>query len=68
MGFFLLFTGRVALSLHSGSRRHGIQSANYYTHFSLLRTLEGGFGLPCLNHACDSKSAVMSDLFGRDQD
>jgi len=21
-------------------------------------------GLPCLNHACDSTTAVMSDLFG----
>jgi hypothetical protein len=35
-----------------------------YDHFSLLRTLEAGFGLPCLNHACDSTSLVMNDLFG----
>jgi hypothetical protein len=47
---------------------HGVQSGKYYTHFSLLRTLEGGFRLPCLNHACDSTSATMSDLFGRDDD
>jgi hypothetical protein len=45
---------------------HGVQSSKYYTHFSLLRTLEGGFRLPCLNHACDSSTATMSDLFGRD--
>jgi hypothetical protein len=26
--------------------------------------IEGGLGLPCLNHACDSTVSVMSDLFG----
>ncbi len=48
----------------------GIQSNNFYTHFSLLRTIEGGLGLPCLNHACDSNTKVMSDLFaaGKDND
>jgi len=39
------------------------QSANFYTHFSLLKSLEAGFDLPCLNHACDSNVRVMSDLF-----
>src|SRR5205807_1866624 len=33
---------------------HGVQDAQFYTHFSLLKTLEGAFGLPCLNHACDA--------------
>ncbi len=47
---------------------HGVQSNKYYTHFSLLRTLEGAFHLPCLNHACDSSSKVMSDLLGGDRD
>jgi hypothetical protein len=42
----------------------GVTSANFYTHFSLLRTFEGGFGLPCLNHACDGNTQAMSDLFG----
>lgn len=42
---------------------HGVKSAKYYDHFSLLKTLEGGLGLPCLNHACDNKENVMSDLF-----
>ena len=36
----------------------------YYTHFSLLKTVETALGLPCLNHACDASTAVMSDLFG----
>jgi len=42
---------------------HGKHSATYYTHFSLLATIESGFGLPCLNHACDKSSTVMNDLF-----
>jgi hypothetical protein len=47
---------------------HGVESAQRYTHFSLLKTIEGGFGLPCLNHACDDNAKVMSDLFARDHD
>jgi hypothetical protein len=41
----------------------GVRSTKPYTHFSLLKTLEAGFGLPCLNHACDAGVSVMSDLF-----
>ncbi|MFZ1130335.1 MAG: alkaline phosphatase family protein [Terriglobales bacterium] len=41
---------------------HGQQSSQFYTHFSLLRSIEGGFGLPCLNHACDSNTNTISDL------
>jgi phosphatidylinositol-3-phosphatase len=43
---------------------HGQQSGTFYTHFSLLRTIEGGLKLPCLNHACDTTTNTMSDLFG----
>jgi hypothetical protein len=42
---------------------HGVQSGQFYTHFSLLKSIEGGIGLPCLNHACDEKVSVMGDLF-----
>jgi phosphatidylinositol-3-phosphatase len=42
---------------------HGLISDHYYTHFSLLRTIEGGLGLPCLNHACDGSTNTMTDLF-----
>ena len=45
--------------------RVGVQSKTYYNSFSLLRSLEAGFGLPCLNHACDPGVSVMSDLFGQ---
>lgn len=43
---------------------HGLQSDQFYTHFSLLRSIEGGLRIPCLNHACDSSTETMSDLFG----
>jgi len=43
---------------------HGKTSGKFYTHFSLTKTLEAGFGLGCLNHACDDGVQVMSDLFG----
>ena len=59
---------QVLLTVDTNYGPHGVQSSKYYTHFSLLRTLEGGFRLPCLNHACDSSTATMSDLFGRDDD
>jgi len=41
-----------------------VSSNTFYTHFSLLKSIESGLGLPCLNHACDSTVNVMSDLFG----
>jgi hypothetical protein len=43
---------------------HGVHSSKFYTHFSLTKTLEAGFGLGCLNHACDDSVQVMSDVFG----
>lgn len=46
----------------------GKKSANRYNHFSLLKTIESAFELPCLNHACDDNVQVMSDLFGAHQD
>jgi len=43
--------------------QHGIQSTQFYDHYSLTKTLDAAFRLPCLNHACDAGVAVMSDLF-----
>jgi hypothetical protein len=48
----------------SRDNERGVRSGKYYNSFSLLKSLEAGLGLPCLNHACDSNVAVMSDLFG----
>jgi hypothetical protein len=58
---------RVVLTVQTNhEERPGIQSRNYYTSFSILKSIEAGFGLPCLNHACDSGVSVMSDLFGKE--
>jgi phosphatidylinositol-3-phosphatase len=54
----------VVLLVETNYAQNGRTSSVPYDHFSLLRTLEAGFGLPCLNHACDSTSLVMNDLFG----
>jgi len=44
--------------------KSGKVDANIYDHFSLLRSLQAGFGLPCLNHSCDNTSQVMNVMFG----
>jgi phosphatidylinositol-3-phosphatase len=36
-----------------------------YNHYSLLRTFEAAFGLPCLAHACDTVVPTMAPLFGK---
>lgn len=60
---------RVVMLVETNYSRNGRVSTQPYDHYSLLRTLEAAFGLPCLNHACDSTSKVMNDLFGgRDDD
>lgn len=41
----------------------GVSSNVKYNHFSLLKTLEAGFGLEYLNHAADKNVKLMSDLF-----
>jgi hypothetical protein len=56
-------TNHVLVMIDTNYGVHGVQSARRYTHFSLLKSLEAGFGLPCLNHACDEGAATMSDLF-----
>jgi len=48
---------KVVLTVDTNHGRDaGVQSGTYYNSFSLLRSLEAGFGLPCLNHACDRGS------------
>jgi phosphatidylinositol-3-phosphatase len=50
---------------HHESNSRRVQSPTFYTHFSMLKSLEGAFGLPCLNRACDDTTAVMADMFRR---
>jgi hypothetical protein len=61
-------TNQVVTIVDTNYGRHGVKSDRFYTHFSLVKTLEAGLGLPCLNHACDDDTKLMSDLFGRDDD
>lgn len=56
---------KVVLTVETNRGEAGVQSGKYYNSFSLLKSLEVGFGLSCLNHACDQGVSVMSDLFGR---
>ena len=55
---------KVLLMVDTNYGVHGLQSNAAYNHFSLLKSMEGAFSLPCLNHACDTTVNVMSDLFG----
>jgi phosphatidylinositol-3-phosphatase len=55
---------KVVMLVETNYAPNGQTSNQQYDHFSLLRTLEAGFGLPCLNHACDPTSQVMNDMFG----
>jgi len=54
---------QVLLTVDTNYGVHGAKSDKFYTHISLLKSVEAGFGLPCLNHACDASTKVMSDLF-----
>lgn len=54
---------QVILLVDTNYGAHHLRSEVRYTHFSLLRSLESAFGLPCLNHACDPDVALMTDLF-----
>jgi phospholipase C len=54
---------QVVLIVETNYGPHEIQSSKFYDHYSLTKTLDAAFRLPCLNHACDSGVEVMSDLF-----
>ena len=57
------YQNKVVLTVETNYADAGVQSGTYYNSFSLLKSMEAGFGLPCLNHACDGDTNVMSDLF-----
>jgi hypothetical protein len=48
---------------HDADDSHGRTSNRFYTHYSLLKSIEGALGLPCLNHACDAGVDTINDLF-----
>lgn len=45
----------------AGGKRSNVK----YNHFSLLKTIEAGFGLQYINHAADPNVKLMTDLFGK---
>jgi hypothetical protein len=59
---------QVLLIVDTNYGAHHVSSGKYYTHFSLTKSLDAGFRLPCLNHACDANVKAMSDLFSNDGD
>jgi len=61
-------TNKVVFIVETNYGPHHIQSSKFYDHYSLTKTLDGAFRLPCLNHACDAGVEVMSDLFQEDSD
>ncbi|HEX8025196.1 MAG TPA: alkaline phosphatase family protein [Candidatus Limnocylindrales bacterium] len=46
--------GQVATVVISPLAKTGFSSATAHTHYSLLRTIENGWGLPCLANACSA--------------
>jgi len=56
---------QVVMIVDTSYGKHGVPSNVAYNHFSLLKTIEAGFGLPYLNHAADKDVPLMTDLFAR---
>ncbi len=56
-------SNQVVLIVDTNYGPHGLKSGKFYDHYSLTKTLDGAFGLRCLNHACDSGVEAISDLF-----
>ena len=42
---------------------YAVRDAMPSNHYSLLRSLEDAFGLPCLAHACDRAVRPLTPLF-----
>jgi hypothetical protein len=57
--------GHVATIVITNKGKHAVTDGTAYNHYSLLRSMEDAFGLPCLAHACDSADGVvpMTPLF-----
>lgn len=55
--------GQVAnVVITSHGPRH-LKDPTAYSHYSLLRTIQDNFGVPCLQHSCDPATKPMSPLF-----
>jgi hypothetical protein len=56
-------TNKVVLTVDTNYGVKGVTSQTFYDSYSVLKSIEAGFGFPCLNHACDENVKVMKDLF-----
>ena len=57
--------GRIATWLVGTGITPGVHTTVPYNHYSLLRTIEDSFGLPCLRHACDAlTTAYGPEIYG----
>ena len=57
--------GRIATWLVGAGIVPGTHSSVQYNHFSLLRSIEDTFALPCLRHSCDAlTSAYGPEIYG----
>jgi hypothetical protein len=55
--------GHVATIVITNHGSYPVTDNTAYDHYSLLRSMEAAFGLPCLAHACDPVVAPMTPLF-----
>ena len=55
--------GQVATIVIPNRSTGHVTDSTPYNHYSLLRTMEQAFGLPCLAHACDTAVQPMTKLF-----
>jgi len=62
-------SNQVLLIVDNNDGSEGKRSSEFYTHFLVAQSQWKQLSsFPCLNHACDSGTNVMSDLFGKDDD
>ena len=55
--------GRVPTIVITNHHPNPMRDNTAYNHYSLLRSMEKAFGLPCLAHACDSDVPTITPLF-----
>ena len=55
--------GHVVTIVITNKAHHHVVDNTSYNHYSLLRTMEAAFGVPCLADACDAAVPTMETLF-----
>lgn len=55
--------GKVANVVVTSHGPRNLQAPATYSHYSLLRTIQRNFGVPCLQHTCDTATVPLTPLF-----